>query len=258
MSRSRRVMAHFDCDQASSDLRADLQGPGRGRARGWLVSAVTVRRWRLLWAGRLSTCTRTTTYRDHRQATDRAGPGSSPRPGEHHLPAALPRHHHRAHPATLTSASRLRSRRRQQPVREDPTREHRTAPRQARTRRAPRTGHREHPATHARQPPPTPAAPRRDQDHPHQRPFPGLTAAARMPTYSRRMPDQLPAKSPFDIDAYVRRSRTGPCFVCAIVEGHPDYVHRRLRGPGWRQRLHRSEILRHVVSSGSPSHPWKD
>ena len=52
--------------------------------------------------------------------------------------------------------------------------------------------------------------------------------------------------------------RTGPCFVCAILEGHPDYVHRRLRGPGRRQRLHRSEILRHVVSSGSPSHRWKD
>jgi hypothetical protein len=68
-----------------------------------------------------------------------------------------------------------------------------SADRQARTRRAPRTGHREHPATHAGQPPPTPAAPRRHQDHPHQRPFPGLTAAARMPTYSRRMPDQLPA-----------------------------------------------------------------
>ena len=33
---------------------------------------------------------------------------------------------------------------------------------------------------------------------------------------------------------------------------------RRLRGPGRCQRLHRSEILRHVVSSGSPSHRWKD
>jgi len=39
------------------------------------------------------------------------------------------------------------------------------------------------------------------------------------------MPDQLPQSGPFDIDAYVRRSRTGSYFVCAILEGHPDYVH---------------------------------
>lgn len=38
------------------------------------------------------------------------------------------------------------------------------------------------------------------------------------------MPDQLPAERPFDIDAHVRRSRTGLCFVCAIREGHPDDV----------------------------------
>ena len=30
---------------------------------------------------------------------------------------------------------------------------------------------------------------------------------------------------PFDLDAYVRRSREGPCFVCAFLNGHPDYRH---------------------------------
>jgi hypothetical protein len=196
--------------------------------------------------------------RDHRQATDRAGPGSSPRPGQHHLPAALPRHHHRAHPATLTSASRLRSRRRRQPVREDPTREHRTAPRQARTRRAPRTGHREHPATHAGQPPPTPAAPRRHQDHPHPRPAPGADRGSEDADILAQDARSTARKAPLRHRRLRPPVRTGPCFVCAILEGHPDYVHRRLRGPGRRQRLHRSEILRHVVSSGSPSHRWKD
>lgn len=29
----------------------------------------------------------------------------------------------------------------------------------------------------------------------------------------------------FDSDAYSRRSREGPCFVCAIVAGHPEYRH---------------------------------
>jgi diadenosine tetraphosphate (Ap4A) HIT family hydrolase len=46
-----------------------------------------------------------------------------------------------------------------------------------------------------------------------------------MPPYSCGMPDQLPTRRPFDLDAYVHRSRTGPCFVCAILEGHPDYRH---------------------------------
>jgi diadenosine tetraphosphate (Ap4A) HIT family hydrolase len=32
-------------------------------------------------------------------------------------------------------------------------------------------------------------------------------------------------KVPFDVAAYERRSREGPCFVCAIVAGHPDYLH---------------------------------
>jgi DNA helicase II / ATP-dependent DNA helicase PcrA len=49
-----------------------------------------------------------------------------------------------------------------------------------------------------------------------------------------------------------------PRYETYDVLDDPDYVHRRLRGPGRRQRLHRSEILRRVVSSGSPSHRWKD
>ena len=30
---------------------------------------------------------------------------------------------------------------------------------------------------------------------------------------------------PFDTEEYARRSREGPCFVCAIVAGHPGYHH---------------------------------
>lgn len=28
-----------------------------------------------------------------------------------------------------------------------------------------------------------------------------------------------------DLDSYVRRTRSGPCFVCRIVEGDPDFFH---------------------------------
>ncbi|WP_228775162.1 HIT family protein [Streptomyces sp. NRRL B-1677] len=28
-----------------------------------------------------------------------------------------------------------------------------------------------------------------------------------------------------DLDAYVFRARTGPCFVCAFLAGDPDYTH---------------------------------
>lgn len=34
-----------------------------------------------------------------------------------------------------------------------------------------------------------------------------------------------PARVAFDAEEYVRRSREGPCFVCAILAGHPDYSH---------------------------------
>lgn len=30
---------------------------------------------------------------------------------------------------------------------------------------------------------------------------------------------------PFDTENYTRRSREGPCFVCSILAGHPDYAH---------------------------------
>jgi diadenosine tetraphosphate (Ap4A) HIT family hydrolase len=33
------------------------------------------------------------------------------------------------------------------------------------------------------------------------------------------------SKVPFDVDGYERRSRDGPCFVCATLAGHPDYAH---------------------------------
>ena len=32
-------------------------------------------------------------------------------------------------------------------------------------------------------------------------------------------------RRPFDIDAYVRRSQSGACFICEIVAGNPDYRH---------------------------------
>lgn len=34
-----------------------------------------------------------------------------------------------------------------------------------------------------------------------------------------------PRRVPFDAVRYVQRSREGPCFVCAILAGHPDYPH---------------------------------
>src|SRR5215469_7215028 len=34
-----------------------------------------------------------------------------------------------------------------------------------------------------------------------------------------------PARVPFDTEQYARRSREGPCFVCSILAGHPDYHH---------------------------------
>jgi galactose-1-phosphate uridylyltransferase len=39
--------------------------------------------------------------------------------------------------------------------------------------------------------------------------------------------DNIPqlARVPFDTRTYARRSREGPCFVCAILDGHPGYSH---------------------------------
>lgn len=39
------------------------------------------------------------------------------------------------------------------------------------------------------------------------------------------MDNAQPAKVPFDAGQYYRRSREGPCFVCSILAGHPDYTH---------------------------------
>lgn len=35
----------------------------------------------------------------------------------------------------------------------------------------------------------------------------------------------MSAKQPFDLEAYVERIQTGPCFVCAIVAGDPTHAH---------------------------------
>ena len=32
-------------------------------------------------------------------------------------------------------------------------------------------------------------------------------------------------KVPFNVAQYDRRSQEGPCFVCSILAGHPDYTH---------------------------------
>jgi hypothetical protein len=175
----------------------------------------------------------------HSGGTSPTSPPSSPSNAHQRQPAPIP-----SPPPTGSSRSNARTR---------------NCAAQARTRRARRTGHRQHPATHPGQPPPTPAAPRRNQDHPHQRRSPGLTAAARMPPCSRRMPDQTAREAP------LRHRRLRPPVLNGAVLRLRDprrtpglRARRRLRGPGWCQRLHRSEILRHVVSSGSPSHRWKD
>jgi diadenosine tetraphosphate (Ap4A) HIT family hydrolase len=39
------------------------------------------------------------------------------------------------------------------------------------------------------------------------------------------MEDGLPLRAPFDVEQYARRSRQGPCFVCALLAGHPGYPH---------------------------------
>lgn len=39
------------------------------------------------------------------------------------------------------------------------------------------------------------------------------------------MNDQSLAKVSFDLHRYQRQVREGPCFVCALVAGHPDYQH---------------------------------
>jgi diadenosine tetraphosphate (Ap4A) HIT family hydrolase len=39
------------------------------------------------------------------------------------------------------------------------------------------------------------------------------------------MDSAQPGRVPFHVEPYVRRSQEGPCFVCSILAGHPDYSH---------------------------------
>ena len=33
------------------------------------------------------------------------------------------------------------------------------------------------------------------------------------------------SRQPFDLDAHVARSQHGPCFICELIAGNPDYAH---------------------------------
>ncbi|MEU8817939.1 HIT domain-containing protein [Actinoplanes sp. NPDC048796] len=35
----------------------------------------------------------------------------------------------------------------------------------------------------------------------------------------------MSARPEYDLEAYIKRSTEGPCFVCAFLGGHPDYRH---------------------------------
>lgn len=35
----------------------------------------------------------------------------------------------------------------------------------------------------------------------------------------------MPERYRFDLDAYVERTRNGPCFICKFLEGDPDFFH---------------------------------
>ncbi len=37
--------------------------------------------------------------------------------------------------------------------------------------------------------------------------------------------DELDQRQPFDVDAYVDRMTSGPCFICELVRGNPDFAH---------------------------------
>jgi diadenosine tetraphosphate (Ap4A) HIT family hydrolase len=39
-------------------------------------------------------------------------------------------------------------------------------------------------------------------------------------------------KKPFDLEAHVARSRTGPCFICEFLAGSPAYVHHLVHDDG--------------------------
>src|SRR5215469_4680712 len=52
-----------------------------------------------------------------------------------------------------------------------------------------------------------------------------MTLTSELAGHNALVVDPLGAKRPFDVEQYARRSREGPCFVCAILDGHPDYRH---------------------------------
>jgi diadenosine tetraphosphate (Ap4A) HIT family hydrolase len=39
-------------------------------------------------------------------------------------------------------------------------------------------------------------------------------------------------KRPFDLEAHVARSRTGPCFICEFLAGNPAYAHHLVHNDG--------------------------
>jgi diadenosine tetraphosphate (Ap4A) HIT family hydrolase len=39
-------------------------------------------------------------------------------------------------------------------------------------------------------------------------------------------------KQPFDLEAHVARSRTGPCFICEFLAGNPAYAHHLIHDDG--------------------------
>ena len=40
-------------------------------------------------------------------------------------------------------------------------------------------------------------------------------------------------RRPFDLEAYVERATRGPCFICALVAGDPDYRHHVVYEDDW-------------------------
>jgi histidine triad (HIT) family protein/ATP adenylyltransferase len=53
----------------------------------------------------------------------------------------------------------------------------------------------------------------------------GRRTAAAFCSDNSTMEDGLPLRVPFEVGQYERRSREGPCFVCALLAGHPGYPH---------------------------------
>ncbi len=56
----------------------------------------------------------------------------------------------------------------------------------------------------------------------------------------------LGSRVPIDLAAYVRRSRSGTCFVCATLAGEPDYEHELLYDDG----VHAAFLSRYPTLAG--------